>query len=710
MVESPPVSVQRRFARDALHVFALSALAVAQPLLVRLSDNAPFLLDTGSTPQRLKLLAAGLMLIPPGVLIGLEGLARCAGARWRVRVHFATVALLAFLMCLLVGRRLFRWPITDGLGVTGLLVVTGAVAGTVLLLRLYRRTQWMPRCLSVAAVLVWVFPVAFLTKGAAAPIMSPAAPPPVPTSRHPVPVVLLVFDEFSGMSLLNENHEIDAVRYPSFARLAQTSTWYRNATTVHSRTGQAVPAILTGRWPVEPPPNLDNSPQNLFTLMAPAEYPVAVFEPVSRLSPRDRSTNRIQSTFQVWSHHVLRSLPIVYVHAVIPTDLPVPKPEIPNIWYGFANLMNPDVQNRTRGVFRGVGDPDDDFDHFLRCLPGRSQPGLYFLHVLSPHQPWRHLPSGKPYQAFGPLSVFPLGGFGTFGEDWTDDELIVRQAWQRYLFEVAAVDRRVGQIMDRLQTSGMLDECLLIVMADHGVSFRPGQSRRVPQGSNLEDILPIPLFVKLPGQQTGRISDRNVESIDIFPTIADVLGADLSEPVDGMSLLNEQLPARPRKSLQYDSGALVDSTIIDPDFPRKFGSVDRMLAMFGSGTRNDRLREFALRPDWIGRPVSEFTVTPASLPDGVEIFQATVGPDFIQCYFEGRIEGKRQIDEPLTMVIAVNGRVAAVTRTSTDPQLRGAWCAMAAEEFFHSGDNEIRLYSVRGDGSSLRPEPHFPIW
>lgn len=708
MLESPAPSVERRVFQDALHVSALSALAIAQPLLVRLSDNAPFLLDTGSTPRRLGLLAGGLMLIPPAVLIGLEGLARCAGSRWRVRAHFAMVALLAFLLGLLVGRRILRWQITDGLGVTGFLVVTGAVAGSVLLLRLYRGTQWMPRCLSVAAVLVWVFPVAFLTKGAAAPIISPAAPPAVPACRHPVPVVLLVFDEFCGMTLVNENHEIDAVRYPSFARLAQTATWYRNATTVHSRTDQAVPAILTGRWPKEAPPTLADTPQNLFTLMPASENPVAVFEPVSRLAPTPTDVTR--TTFAEWSDRMTALAP-VYVRAVVPADLPVPKPEIPNAWYGLADeITDSDDHGRTRGYFRGSGIPDEDFEHFLRCLPDESQPGLFFLHVVSPHQPWRHLPDGKTYRSRSMITEAPLGGFGDFGEDWTDDELILRHAWQRYLFEVEAVDRRVGQIMDRLQTAGMLDECLLIVMADHGVSFRPGQSRRVPQGSNLEDILPIPLFIKLPRQQTGRISDRNVESIDILPTIADVLGAELAEPVDGMSVLNEDLPARPRKSLQYDFGARLDSTIIAPDFPQKYGSVDRMLAAFGSGTSNDRLRASPLPSDRIGRPLTDFTITPTSLPDGIETFQAASLPDRVVCCFEGAVQDDRPLDTPLTMVIAVNGRVAAVTRTSTDPRLNRAWCCIADERFYHPGDNEIRLFSVNEDGSSLRPEPCSPLW
>ena len=61
-------------------------------------------------------------------------------------------------------------------------------------------------------------------------------------------------------------------------------------------------------------------------------------------------------------------------------------------------------------------------------------------------------------------------------------------------------------------------------MADHGVSFEPGGSRRHPTDVNLHEIAFMPLFVKLPGQHEGRIVDGFVRTIDILPTIADALG------------------------------------------------------------------------------------------------------------------------------------------------------------------------------------------
>ena len=53
--------------------------------------------------------------------------------------------------------------------------------------------------------------------------------------------------------------------------------------------------------------------------------------------------------------------------------------------------------------------------------------------------------------------------------------------------------------------------------------------------SNVEELTPIPLFVKPPGQRRGRISDALARTLDVTPTIADVLGWQLGYRADGHS-------------------------------------------------------------------------------------------------------------------------------------------------------------------------------
>ena len=91
-------------------------------------------------------------------------------------------------------------------------------------------------------------------------------------------------------------------------------------------------------------------------------------------------------------------------------------------------------------------------------------------------------------------------------------------------------------LLRRLEATGLYDRALVIVTADHGVSFEPKGLMREVAPQNLADIAGVPLFVKYPGQSRGRIDDRDAKTIDIVPTIADVLGVTIPWHVDGVSL------------------------------------------------------------------------------------------------------------------------------------------------------------------------------
>ena len=58
----------------------------------------------------------------------------------------------------------------------------------------------------------------------------------------------------------------------------------------------------------------------------------------------------------------------------------------------------------------------------------------------------------------------------------------------------------------------------------------------------------VPLFVKLPGQHVGQVSDRNVETIDVLPTVLDVIGAEQLPPFDGCSAVDPSCSVRAARS------------------------------------------------------------------------------------------------------------------------------------------------------------------
>ena len=87
--------------------------------------------------------------------------------------------------------------------------------------------------------------------------------------------------------------------------------------------------------------------------------------------------------------------------------------------------------------------------------------------------------------------------------------------------------------MQGVRDAGAWDDALVVVVADHGVAFTPGSSRRYAEAENIGEVAPMPLFVKEPGQQRGRVDERPLTTIDVLPTIAELLDVELPFEVDG---------------------------------------------------------------------------------------------------------------------------------------------------------------------------------
>ncbi len=134
------------------------------------------------------------------------------------------------------------------------------------------------------------------------------------------PVVLVIFDEFSGAHLMNRRGAIDAKRFPNFASLARGSTWYPNATTVADQTARAVPAILTGSRPSTGKlPIVSGYPNNLFTLLG-DDYRLDVHEMATQLCPESLCT-REREPAGTRLRSLARDLRTVSLRRLLPDDL-----------------------------------------------------------------------------------------------------------------------------------------------------------------------------------------------------------------------------------------------------------------------------------------------------------------------------------------------------------------------------------------------------
>ena len=348
--------------------------------------------------------------------------------------------------------------------------------------------------------------------------------------RAQVPVLLVAFDELPVNSLLDAHGRIDAARFPNFAALAAGSTWFANTSTVAEGTTHAVPAILTGRFPrADEFPVYTDHRQNLFTLVGGASD-LHVVDDETHLCP-PKLCPGLEGSFSGRMRGLAEDTGVVYLHQLLPDDLTGGIPSIANGWDNFL---------RDASSHRDPGKLDPAFVESLR--PGRRD-SLWYVHFMLPHSPWAYLPSGRRY------SIRQAPGWGP-DEIWNGNQAAVDQYWQRHLLQLGYADRVLGRLVARLRRTGLYDRALVVVTADHGISFRAGQKRRPLSDANLQDIAYVPLFVKLPHQKRGRIEGAPARTIDIVPTIADAIGVRIPWHVDGHSLLGPRPPERRRRARQ----------------------------------------------------------------------------------------------------------------------------------------------------------------
>ena len=176
---------------------------------------------------------------------------------------------------------------------------------------------------------------------------------------------------------------------------------------------------------------------------------------------------------------------------------------------------------------------------------------------------------------------------------------------QRHLLQVGFVDRLIGRLVDHLKEQGIYDEALLILTSDHGASYREGSPRRTFRKENAADIVLIPLFVKVPGQESGVIRDRPVETVDILPTIASLLSIDMPFEVDGQSLIDVHLPERQSRIFIRRNLSSIELIEIEDFADVAELSLTRKVDRFGTGT-DEGLYSVGGTASLLGVDVSEY--------------------------------------------------------------------------------------------------------
>ncbi|MFL5839530.1 MAG: sulfatase-like hydrolase/transferase, partial [Thermoleophilaceae bacterium] len=343
----------------------------------------------------------------------------------------------------------------------------------------------------------------------------------------------------------------------------------------------------------------------------------------------------------------------------------------------------------------------------IRVQPRDKRPQLWFMHVLLPHEPLRFLPSGRVYE--GGADPEP----GLDGNESFDNEFLTQQAEQRHLLQLEFADRLLRDLLARLRKTGLYDKAMIVVTADHGITFRvkskPAEPYRLGQIGwrrdltvhNAHDVAFVPLLVKKPRQETGAVDDSWARTVDILPTL--LREAQVKQTPRGLAgwRLGERRE-RPRQIpvLTNRLGALM----LDPAAlaRKRAATVERRAARFGIGSNVDRLFRIGPNTGLIGLPLAGLRIkraAPRARFWGARRFLAvntrgTRVPANVIGWLDGRRPGGRDL------ALALNGRIASVGRSFKDVGELGLdFSLLAPESAFRDGPNDLRLFEVTGPDS-----------
>jgi hypothetical protein len=678
-------------------LLAASGFALAQPLFDLLGKNAEFFAVRGSTPGDIVLFALVVTFAPALALWLVELLVGVVSEAAAGVLHLVFLGFLGAVF----GVQALKRSGVDG--------TTALIVGAVLIGVLIALATWLlPAArsfLTLLAAAPLVFLALFLLNTPVEELVFPNGGAKAAAARvqASTPVVFLLFDEFPVIDLQQRNGAIDAARFPNFAKLAAGSTWFRNTSTLSASTTVAVPVILTGRKPVKGAlPVYQDYPNNLFTLLG-RRYRMKVTESQTRLCParlcKRKSSAATARLSSLWS-----DTRIVYLHLIAPPALEDELPAIDESWGNFAASAPavptggparlPKVDLKTFYLSRVR-----DFKRFVASFraPGSGPPTLYFLHVLLPHTPWLYFPDGRV------RAVESVNAPGRSGERWWNSQLAV-QAWQRHLLQVGYTDSLLGRFLRRLHQTGLWDKALIVVTADHGISFRGGDLRRHATKTNLAELAFTPLFMKLPGETEGRVVDaRHVRTVDIVPTIADVLGVKIPWRTDGRSAL-----AGGAGSSRVDVAGVVAPYAAT--LSQRRASLARQLSLFGSGKWGAEFAGTGPYRALVGTAVSRLAHTAA---EGATAKLDALGSRLVRAFPRKTALVPSPLNGTLTAVsrgqevaVALNGRIAAVSVAYRNPSGGPVrFSALAGETAFRTGRNSMHVFVLSGAPSRPRLQP-----
>ena len=214
-------------------------------------------------------------------------------------------------------------------------------------------------------------------------------------------------------------------------------------------------------------------------------------------------------------------------------------------------------------VFRRFSDPDRKATTQTLAWLDAHRDDHFFLYVqlYAPHRPYAPPAAWHKKLVDQDYSGIIYQG-AEQGGSLPEDAL--RNVMQRYDAEIAYADSLAGEILEKIETLGLAQSTLAVVLSDHGEAF--GEHGRWEHGKSLHaEETRIPLMVRMPGGAVGRVESEPVSLLDLHATLREALGFRGPAQPATVSLLASILRGEAVPSHPVISELLADDTSPHPE-------------------------------------------------------------------------------------------------------------------------------------------------
>jgi arylsulfatase A-like enzyme len=122
------------------------------------------------------------------------------------------------------------------------------------------------------------------------------------------------------------------------------------------------------------------------------------------------------------------------------------------------------------------------------------------------------------------------------------------------------MDLQIGRLMRHLDVLGHAENTVIIVLADHGEEFLEHGRWGHWESSLYDEILKVPLIIRLPGGPAGQVIRQQVRLLDLMPTILGLCGCPAPSALMGASLV----PLWMQREADYDGEVAISEMRRDP--------------------------------------------------------------------------------------------------------------------------------------------------